>query len=245
MGVNGPARAPAVRRAVAVLECLTRQGAANLTELSHQLGLAKSSTSDLLSTMLQEDLVRKRGDEFILGRLLSELTAGFVGEEQILDRFAKDWSRQPILGEHTVSVQAIIGTHSLCADVRLGRYLLPYTPRAGSRRMIWDGKKGEPVLRSLPAESVLRTVDAYAEYDPPRNPNDLRRWVQNNASGAQHTAMLASNGNVELSVAITPSHSHGPPVALSLHFPPRMRDAASHELRQALKDFARTVGHQA
>lgn len=237
--MNGPGRAPAVRRAVAVLNFLAQQGASTATDIAHELDLAKSSTSDLLNTMLADGLLRKRRDVFDIGPLVTSLAAGFVGDADLIDRFVLLWPRQPLLAEHTVSVQAIVGTQNLCVDVRLGRYLLPYTPRPGSRTDLWSGGVGEPVLRSLSAPEVRRTMEAFAGFAPGTLAGDTAQaWVDKHARGHQPVPLMAKTGNLELNVALASGSSTAPPTVLSLQLPPRLEGHMPPSLWSALEEFA-------
>ena len=241
MGVNENSRAPAVRRAVAVLEFLAHQGSASAAAVGDDLGLAKSSMSDLTNTMLADGLIQKRDNLLAIGPLFADLTSGFVADTDLLDRFAIRWQRQRLLSEHTVSVQAIVGSQSLCVEVRLGMHLLPYTPRAGARTDAWNGAVGEPVLRSLTAADLRRTLSTFAAFSPPvTQETDRKRqaWLDRNARGSQRTSLIAGTGNLELSVALSTPDSAVPPAALTLHLPPRLDGHVPGKLRTALEDFA-------
>ena len=238
--MNDHGRAPAVRRAVTVLRFLADQGGASATAIADEFGLAKSSISDLVNTMLDEGLLQKREHQLALGSLFTELTAGLVGDTDMLDRFAIQWQRQRLLAEHTVSVQTIIGTQSLCAEVRLGMHLLPYTPRPGSRTEAWNGSTGEPALRCLAADDVRRTLASFAAFSPTPDAETQRArraWIDRHARGSQRTPMVANTGNLELSVALTQQETV-PPAVLTLHLPPRFEGYVSPKLRTAMEDFA-------
>lgn len=237
MGVNGSRRAPAVQRTVAVLECLARQGAASLTQLVQQLGLPKSSASDVVTTMIADDLVRRRGDTFVLGESLRVLTSGLVGDARLLDRLAKDWPRQPRLGEHTVSAQALIGSRTQCVDVRLGRYLLNHTPRPGSSRVAWDGETGSPILRCFPASTVLRAARTFEGHDPTPGPETLAAWLERSLPGGNEPSRVTDTDDWELSAAVPESNSMHPPLALTLHLPARVRPEEAKDLHRALQHF--------
>ncbi len=239
--MTGAGRAPAVKRAVTVLNFLAQQGASTAAAISHELGLAKSSTSDLLNTMLADGLLRKRRDVFSIGPLVTSLAAGFVGDAELLDRFALLWPRQPVLAEHTVTVQAIVGTHNLCVDVRLGRYLLPYTPRPGGRTDLWSGGTGEPVLRSLTAPEVRRALDAFAGFAPAPAAEAAQVWIDKYARGQQRLPLMSKTGNLELNVALPAVGTGAPPTVLSLQLPPRLEGHIPASLSTALEEFAAAI----
>lgn len=243
MGLNEPQRAPAVHRAVSVLAFLAQGGPASATEISRDLGLAKSSTSDLIGTMQEAGLLSRRVDDLSIGPLLGALTEGLVGDSGVLERFATHWPRQRTLTDHTVSVQSILGDRNLCMEVRLGRHLLPYTPRAGSRTTVWseDGT-GDAILRALMPADVERTMTAFAGFDE-TNPDDQTRhsWLKANAVGRQDEPVIAATSNREFNVQLPHTEGRVPPVLLTLHLPPRL-DVDVAPLRSALHDFAEVIG---
>lgn len=240
MGVNQPERAPAVRRAMAVLAYLAQEGASTAADISKELGLPQSSTSDMVNTMLADGLLRRRQDLFAIGPLITDLAAGFVGDAALLDRFATHWPRHPELSRHTVSIQTILGTQSLCVDVRLGGYLLPFTPRPGSRSDTWKGSVGEPVLTCLTPEeahSTLTAFGAFTAHGPDRTAAEA--WIGQHARGGQPSPLLAKTGNLELNVSL-PATAGNPPTVLTLHLPPELGDP-SGTLAQGLAELASTI----
>jgi DNA-binding IclR family transcriptional regulator len=239
MGITDPA-APAVHRAATIVDFLMFKGVASPTTLAAELGLSKSSLSDILTTMLADGLIRKRDDGLVIGPLFAELTKGFVGETALMDRFAITWQRQRLLSEHTVSVQTVIGTHSLCVEVRHGAHLLPFTPLPGLRSDVWVGIEGEPVLRCLTAEQVRYTTTTFAAFSPAveeRVDEGRNAWIARHALGRQRIPLVAHTGNLEFN---TPLSRGGdmPPAVLTLHLPPHLEGRVSHELRSAFEDFA-------
>ncbi len=231
---------PAIHRAAAVLEFLAFNEVATPSTLSGELGIAKSSLSDILSTMLADGLIQKRDDGFVIGPLFGQLTRGFVGDTNLMDRFAVTWQRQRLLSAHTVSVQTIIGAHSICAEVRHGAHLLPFTPRTGLRNDLWHGPEGEPALRCLTAAQLQANSNAFAAFSPPIDAalaEARRLWIERHARGAQRIPFVARTGNLEFNVALSRSETM-PPAVLTLHLPPRQEGHVSFELRTAFEDFA-------
>lgn len=240
MGMNEPAAAPAVHRAAAILSFLAFRESATPTTLAFELGMAKSSMSDVLGTMLAEGLVQRRDDSFVIGPVFADLARGFVGETDVMDRFAIAWQRQSLLSEHTVSVQAIVGTRSLCTEVRHGAHLLPFTPLPGLRTELWHGAEGEPALRCLSARQIRLAMSAFDALSPVdgRDVAEARSsWIDHHAVGGQHVPLVALTGNLELNAALTRKDAL-PPAVLTLHLPPHREGDVSVELRTAFQDFA-------
>lgn len=244
MGVNqdqGPAavaaaggRSPAIRRAALVLELVAHRRRLRPTEVSRELGLAKSSTADLVGTMLGEGLLDRRGDDLVLGRLFREAATGFVGDGTILRRFGVTWERSPLLREHTVTLQAPIGAQSVCVAVRLGRRVLPYTPRSGSRQPLWSQGEAEPVAVRSPAKALLRSLDLF---EPGDGAAGLRAWLERRADAASDPVRLpSSTGNDEL-VAVVPAVR---PVLAVVHLHPD-DEVDEPALAEALTAFAESL----
>lgn len=242
MAVNDSSRAPAVRRAVAALDFLAHIGQASAAEISRDLGLAKSSTADLLATMQAVDFVRRRGDEYELGVLASELTEGFVGDPAILDGFAKHWAKQPIVNEHTVTIETILGATSLCLDLRIGRYVLPSTPRIGRRIPLWDGTNGSPLLRCVPTETLARTLERFEGFEgSPERTEAILDWKAREAPRPGAATRLSSRGNIEISLALPATFGDSPPVTVTAHLPPESDDAVVSAVSAKLEGLARAV----
>ncbi|MBK0418355.1 helix-turn-helix domain-containing protein [Leucobacter sp. CSA1] len=242
MAVNDSSRAPAVRRAVAALDFLAHIGRASAADVSRDLGLAKSSTADLLATMQAVDLVRKRGDEYELGALASELTAGFVGDPAILDGFAKHWARQPIVNEHTVTIETLLGATALCLDLRIGRYVLPSTPRIGRRIPLWDGAAGSPLLLCMPTEALARTLERFEGFDgSPERTAAILEWRAREAPRPRAATRLSSRGNIEISLALPVAFAGSPPVTVTAHLPPESENGVVSAVSAKLEDLANAV----
>lgn len=240
MGVtNG--RAPAVRRAAAALDVIAHAGgSAQAVDIGRDLGLAKSSTSDLINTMLTERLLGRRDGALIIGDRIAEVAAGFVGHPGLLKRFIDGWQREPQLREHTASVQVLIGTHSLCVEVRISPHVLPYTPRAGSRLPLWDGTTVEPVATQLPRADVDRALQMYGDTDAD-DAAAITDWLDHHPSDvADLEPHRSATGNDELIVPVAPRRDPGPPVVITVHLPPD-RDGDDAAIGNALEEFARSL----
>ena len=243
MGVNGPDRAPAVRRAVSVLDLITQVGEVTSTDVSRDLMIARSSTSDLITAMLDDGLIRRRDDRLTLGSVWERCAAGFVGGRPVLEHFVSEWDRAKLLNAHTVSVQALLGDQTICLDVRMGRHVLAVTPRPGSRFPVWNGVSGEPILSRLSPQLIENSLAAFSNFC-----GASRETVQEIIAFARaHTSIndaiapvdKASTGNYEMTVAVPGAVDETVPTALTLHLAPDFRVATDVvELSDALHEFA-------
>ena len=212
-------RAPAVRRAAAVLNLLAFERRATQGEIVRSAGLAKSSASDLIGTLLEERLVARSGDALVLGTAFVEIAAGFAGDVTVVRRFGPGWERSPLLREHTVSLQALVGTRSVCVCVRLGAHVLPYTPRAGNRLPFAAECGWEPVTRTVPRDDLLRTITRFPEHGSPMEERERFDALLGRSDAAEEPA-IASTGNLEVNALVSTGAERGAPVVATLHLPP-------------------------
>ena len=245
MGVTGEAkgRAPAVRRALRMVDALAFERKARPADLARAVGIAKSSASDLIGTLLAERMLSRRGEDLVLGTLFIDVAAGFVGDLSTLHGFGIGWERSPVLHDYTVTLHSLIGSHSVCVGVRIGSQVLPYTPRAGSRLPLWPTEGPEPVLRAVPRADVRRALTEF----PEKSSDDraVRAWAQapkeealpGASSRDEAVPMLSATGNLELNALVSSGRDRGGPVVVTLHLAPSaVVDAA--RLQVALDAFA-------
>ena len=57
-------------------------------------------------------------------------------------------------------------SRGMCLEARHGSHLLPYTPRPGLRTDTWTGAEGEPILRALQVDDVLRSIESFELLGP-------------------------------------------------------------------------------
>ncbi|WP_162893148.1 helix-turn-helix domain-containing protein [Microbacterium halotolerans] len=242
---QGGGRAPAVRRALGVLDALAFERRARPADLARAAGLAKSSASDLIGTLLDERMLARSGDDLILGSAFTEIASGFVDDIATVRRFGIGWERSSVLHEHTVTLQSLIGAHNVCIAVRLGAHVLPYTPRAGSRLPLWDGGSAEPVLLAVPREDLRRTLDEFPESSP--DEDALREWASSERGTrapddcghdmGRRAPARSSTGNLELNAYVSPGRERGGAVVATVHIAPSA-DVDFAALGAALDEFA-------
>ncbi|GAA1311612.1 IclR family transcriptional regulator [Brachybacterium tyrofermentans] len=240
MGMIENGASPAVHRALSVLEVTSRHEHTTPGVLAEELGLAKSSVADIVSTMVDQNLLRHHSDGLGIGRLFEELTSATLGSSQVLGRFASRWQRHELLAEHTVTVQSVVGTVSLCLEARHGSHLLPCTPRPGLRTDTWTGAEGEPILRALQVDDVLQSIESFELLGPELSAhtrNTRERWIHENSRGGQTHPMLSSTGNLEMNVRVALPEGAGP-TTLTLHLAPQHPRHDVSRLHEALSAFA-------
>lgn len=112
-GLGSSSPAPAVTRAAAVLEALAEAPAGRLTlsDLARELGIPKSSTSNLLLALEEARLITRDGADFALGRKLVELGAAYLSRLDEVQEFYKYCEQAPALSGETVRIAMLDGDH--------------------------------------------------------------------------------------------------------------------------------------
>ncbi|MGO1539404.1 MAG: helix-turn-helix domain-containing protein [Leucobacter sp.] len=241
MAVGDTVRAPAVRRAVAVLDVIAHAGQASAAEISHDLMLPKSSTANLVATMHEEGFLARRGDDYIFGELITELTAGFTGDPGVLERFATYWGGLPLLHEHTISVHAILGTRALCLDMRLGKLVLPTTPRTGRVTELWAPQQKLPLLQLVPRTALMRTLARFEGFSHSTEVSgEVLDWWDDN--GGLHPVVIheTERGSLSVGVFVPATSPVAPPLTLTAHLLHSHSDEVG-EVSQALTEFAARI----
>ena len=112
-GLGSASPAPAVTRAAAVLEALAASATGRLTlsDLARELGIPKSSTSNLLLALEEARLINRQGAEFTLGRKLVELGAAYLSRLDEVQEFYRFCEQAPTLSGETVRIAMLDGTN--------------------------------------------------------------------------------------------------------------------------------------
>src|SRR5919112_4885785 len=110
-GLGSASPAPAVTRAAAVLESLAASatGRRTLSDLARELGIPKSSTSNLLLALEEARLISRQGAEFTLGRKLVELGAAYLGRMDEVQEFYRYCEQASVLSRETVRIAMLDG----------------------------------------------------------------------------------------------------------------------------------------
>lgn len=153
---RGGAQAPAVLRAVKILNTLARtpgQGWA-LTDIARELGIAKSSTSALCAALEQGGLVRRTDGGYLLGRRTVEIGSAYLtGFDQIRE-FYRICEESPVLSRHLVQIAMLDGVRVLYLAVFEGRERFPLSASVGDRYPASATAVGAALLAELPIDEV-------------------------------------------------------------------------------------------
>ncbi|MEL4357664.1 MULTISPECIES: IclR family transcriptional regulator [unclassified Luteococcus] len=125
--------APAVTRAAAILRLLGEQGPTGMTEIARTLSLAKSSTLNLLVALEQENLVRKDGSSYVLGRATVELGGAYVRGFDVVREFTRLSATDEVLHRELLHLAVLHETEVLYLARHEGRHPLRLSANVGDR----------------------------------------------------------------------------------------------------------------
>ncbi|MTD15236.1 helix-turn-helix domain-containing protein [Nakamurella sp. YIM 132087] len=221
-GRSAAPRTPAVHRAVTVLDAVWSDRARTPAALAGTLGLAKSSVADLLGTLESEGLLARAAE----GRLqLGGRWAAFADPRGRVDRLLRSCSRFHDLDGHTLSVSGLVGTRSLCLDVRPGQLPLPLTPRPGQYTAAAGSAAAVSLLSALPEAEAARVVADFAAFEG-TGASDREAILALRQERRRGTALQLKVGR-SFQVACADAEGR---LALTAHLPDRLDDPA--ELRR-------------
>ncbi|KAE8765943.1 helix-turn-helix domain-containing protein [Georgenia thermotolerans] len=135
-----------------------------LAELADRVRLSKSSVSDICSTLVGTDLIRRSTDgTYRLGGHLSTLARQTSPAPSVVDGFIRASLEGTPLDGHTLSVSTMVGCEVVTLNVRLGRHPLPLTPRPGTRTPLLQCAAGPAIAASL-GEGLDAELELFAAH---------------------------------------------------------------------------------
>lgn len=154
------AKAPAVAKAISILDDLARSAdAGSISAMARRIGAAKSSVADVCATLLAFGLLsRDRDGRYLLGRHIVELARGLVGGQRLIDVFGEACEIVPEARDETVIMSILDGADIVIVAVRHGRATLPITARIGLRVPAWAASSGRCFLAALPDSRVAEIL---------------------------------------------------------------------------------------
>ena len=103
---------PAVERATRILDLVARKRShPSLSELSHELGLAKSSVHTLCRTLVELNLLIRRPDQtYQLGPHLMRWSNAFTQQSDVATEFASIWDKETEMPGATITLSVLEGS---------------------------------------------------------------------------------------------------------------------------------------
>lgn len=150
--------APAVTRAVGVLDALTAHPNETMTlsELARAVGVPKSSTSSICNALEAGGLVRRTDAGYALGRRLVEYGGAYLAQVDQVREFYDACEQSPVLEHETVRLSAHAGIDTLCLARYEGRPALRLTTGIGDRFPASACAQGKALLARLDDAEVER-----------------------------------------------------------------------------------------
>jgi DNA-binding IclR family transcriptional regulator len=138
---------PAVQRAVSLLDLLARTGRPHsLAELTHTLGLPKSSVHGLCHTLSASGYLRRVDGGFFIGPAVMSLAHAFTRHTSLLSEFALLWQELAQPPEDTVILSVLIGREVLYVAARNGNRPLGLAFNEGMRLPAHLAASGQAML---------------------------------------------------------------------------------------------------
>lgn len=157
--------APAVGRAIRILDLLAdaRGAVKTLSDIARELGIAKSSTSNLCQSLEDGGLIRRTDGGYLLGRRTVELGGAFLSSFNQVREFYRVCEESPVLSERLVQLVMLDGARVLYLAVYAGRERFPLSASVGDRYPANATAVGKAVLSTLPPDEVA------SRFADPRN----------------------------------------------------------------------------
>lgn len=172
-----PGSAPAVVRAVSVLDALagSETGTMTLSDLAREVGVPKSSTSTILNALEAGGLIRRDELGYSLGRRVVELGGAYLMRMDQIRAFYDECAASPLFADETVRLSALAGVDTLCLARYEGHPALRLTSGIGDRFPASASAQGKALLARLDDSEVERLYHGIPEL--PRITRRSRRTV--------------------------------------------------------------------
>ena len=153
-------RAPAVTRAVAVLDVLaSSDGPLGLSDLARRLGLAKSSLSNLCTALEDASLIRRVDTRYTLGHKLVELASAYLRKVDMLGEFHALARDLPTAMQETMLLGVLDGTDVLYLARHDGTQPIRLASDVGRRMPAVCTALGKAMLATMSNEEVIARIE--------------------------------------------------------------------------------------
>jgi len=231
--------APAVTRAAAVLDALAASttGRLTLSDLARELGIPKSSTSNLLQALEDAELISRLGTDYALGVKLVELGAAYLSRRDEVREFYRFCEQAPVLKGETVRIAMLDGENVIYLARYEGHPAVRLTSNIGDKMPVSLCAVGKALVSRL-HDHDLEQLFPDDRTLPVLTPKSLKTGRELKAEIAQIRSQgyafedeESTLGVVSLGVAVPTRGSHGPSLAVSVT---ALKATFSDEQRQAM-----------
>lgn len=144
-----------MRRAIGLLKAFTpEQPRRRLIELSHALGLNKTTVYRLLTALESEGMVERDGEVYRLGPELLALGARASGAADLRAAAREELEALAAETRETATLEILVGRHMLILDEVRGHHVLGTLPWAGTRWPVHATSTGKVLLADLPPDTL-------------------------------------------------------------------------------------------
>lgn len=222
--------APAVTRALRVLELLEQSGGAPLTlsDLARALGAAKSSTSNICAVLEDGGMIRRVEAGYRLGRRTAELGGAFAHEFNQIREFYGVVEADPVLRGEVVQVAMLDGEYSLYLARHEGRAHRLGTP-LGSRLAAVTTGAGLAMLSRLDDARVDEAIARTEAPDLPPAEQIRAQIAEARERGWSVDPGRGLSGIWGVAVPLEPWRPTDPPLALGVALPAAEADEQTIE----------------
>jgi DNA-binding IclR family transcriptional regulator len=244
-------RAPAVTRAVALLEELARRGPLSLTELARSLDLAKSTVANLCAALEDSHLIRRMDQRWALGYKVVELGQGFLAGTDLVAEFRRAATVLPVAAQETLLLAVLdhldvvyLARHDGNQPVRLASDIgrrLPAVVTALGKAMLASLPPAELDRRLAAVEELpVYTARSHRTMDELRADLDEIRQRGYSLDDEQNTEGITCVGVALPGTPDTPTAVSA--TMLTARVTPELRDSLAKDLTTLAKDLSRLAG---
>ncbi len=156
--ITPPGSAPAVVRAIAVLDALAASptGFLSLSDLAREVGIPKSSASAICNALETGLLIRREDAGYRLGRRTVELGGAYLARLDQVAEFYDFCASSDLLSAETTRLSVLAGIDTLCLARYEGRPALRLTSGIGDKFPASASAQGKALLAQLDDTEVER-----------------------------------------------------------------------------------------
>lgn len=250
--VTPPGAAPAVVRAIAILDALASspQGVMSLSDLSRSLGVPKSSTSSICTALELGGLISRDDAGYGLGRRLVELGGAYLSGVDQVRVFYELCAESPVFRHETLRLSVLAGIDTLVLARYEGHPAIRLTASIGDRLPASATAQGKALLARLEDSEIRRLYHGIAQL--PRMTQHSHRTVDEllrdlagiRERGYGEDDQEAAESVVGLAVVVPTRGVRSPHLAVSVTKLPSELDAADRPVLAAeLRSLAQSLGN--
>ncbi|MEU4362346.1 IclR family transcriptional regulator C-terminal domain-containing protein [Promicromonospora sp. NPDC023987] len=236
--------APAVTRSLRILNLLADAEGAPMTlsDIARALGIAKSSTANLVSVLEEGRMIERVPQGYRLGRRTAELGGAFAIQFNQVREFYGICDASPVLRTEVVQITMLEGADTLYLARHEGRRRYQLGTPLGSRLPAALSASGNALLMRLTDEEITELVGPTAPFPQLtqhsiRDLDDLLTRIRaSRARGYAVDPAGSVRGVVGVAVPLEPWQASDPPFALGAALPQELAadDAQVARIGEAL-----------